>query len=94
MGNSEASQSRERFGFTALAFGILALITWRWTQVCMVLAVMSVGFGAVAFRSKPKWITVLAISLGVLGIVLSLTWAFLRWPKCEISLSKLDPEDG
>lgn len=78
--DNQVNQSQKGFGFTALTFGILALITWRWIQIGMVLAVMSVGFGAIAFRRELKWMPVLGILFGIIGIILSLTWAFLQWP--------------
>lgn len=35
-----------------------------------------------------------ALVFGILGVLLSLTWAFLRWPWCEISLPMLDTVEG
>jgi len=80
MADGEKNQSREGFAFTSLIFGILALGTWRWTQVGTLAAMMSVGFGIVGFRSTLKLVPAIGIILGIVGLVLSLTKAFLQWP--------------
>ncbi len=80
MANGENNQSREGFAFTSLVFGIIALVTWRWTQVGTVVAVMSVGFGIIALKSKQRLVADIGIIIGIVGLVLSLTTAFLQWP--------------
>ena len=76
----EKRQSREGFAWTSLVFEIVALVTWKWPQVGPAVAVMSVGFGIVAFRSKRRLVSGIGILLGTVGLILSLTTAFLRWP--------------
>ena len=80
MANGEKHQSRDGFAFTSLVFGIVALVTWKWTQAGTVVAVMSVGFGVVAVRSKRRLIAGIGILMGTAGLILSLTTAFPRWP--------------
>jgi hypothetical protein len=80
MADGEKQQSRAGFAFTSLAFGIIALATWRWAQVGTVVAVMSVGFGIVALKSMRKLFAVIGILLGAIGLILSLTTVFLQWP--------------
>ena len=74
------NQSREGFAFTSFVFGIIALATWKWTLVGTTVAVMSVGFGILALKSKYRLVSVLGIITGTVGLTLSLTTAFLRWP--------------
>ena len=80
MFDDENQRSRKGFAFTSLVFGIVALITWQWIHVGTVVAVMSVGFGIVAFRSQRRLVAGIGILLGTVGLVLSLTTVFLRWP--------------
>jgi hypothetical protein len=80
LADGEKNQSREGFAFTALVFGIVGLVTWRWTQVGTLAAMMSVGFGIVGLRSTLKLVAAIGIILGIVGLVLSLTKAFLQWP--------------
>jgi hypothetical protein len=80
MDNSKLNQGREGFAFTAFAFGIFSLMTWRWTLVGTVLAVMSVGFGVIALKSRQRLVATIGVVLGIVGLVLSLTTAFLQWP--------------
>ena len=80
MADGEKNQSREGFAVTSLVFGIIALVTWRWTQVGTVVAVMSIGFGIIALKSKQRLVAGIGIIIGTMGLVLSLTTAFLQWP--------------
>ncbi len=80
MADGEKNQKREGFAFTSLVFGIIALVTWRWTQVGTVVAVMSVGFGIIALKSKQRLVAGIGIIIGKVGLVLSHTTAFLQWP--------------
>jgi hypothetical protein len=80
MANGEKRQGRDGFAFASLVFGIVALVTWKWTQVGTVVAVMSVGFGIVALRSKRRLVASIGILMGTTGLILSLTTIFLRWP--------------
>jgi hypothetical protein len=80
LANDEKPLSREGFAFASLVFGIVALATWRWTQVGTVVAVMSVGFGVVAFKSKQRLVAGIGILMGAVGLILSFTTVFLRWP--------------
>lgn len=80
MANGEKLQSRDGFAFTSLVLGIVALVTWKWNQVGTVAAVMSVGFGIIAIRSKRRLVAGIGILMGAAGLILSLTTAFLRWP--------------
>jgi hypothetical protein len=73
-------QGREGFAFTAVIFGIVALVTWQWLQVGTLVGMMSVGFGIVGLRSTHKLVAVIGIILGTVGLVLSLTTVFLQWP--------------
>jgi len=72
--------SREGFAIASFVFGVIALVTWRWTQVGTVVAVMSVGFGIIALKSKYRLVASVGIITGTAGFILSLTTAFLRWP--------------
>jgi hypothetical protein len=80
MADGEKNQSREGFAFTSLVFGIIALVTWRWTQVGTVVSVMSVGFGIIALKSKQRLVAGIGVIIGTMGHVLSLITAFLQWP--------------
>ena len=80
MANGENLPNRDGFAWTSLVFGIVALGTWRWTQVGTLAAMMSVGFGIVGLRSTLKLVAAIGIILGIVGLVLSLTKAFLQWP--------------
>ncbi len=80
MADGEKNHSREGFAFTSLVFGIIALVTWMWTQVGTVVAVMSAGFGIIALKSKQRLVAGIGIIIGTVGLVLSLTTAFLQWP--------------
>jgi uncharacterized membrane protein len=61
-------------------FGIIALATWRWVQVGTVVAVMSVGFGIIALKSKQRLVAGIGIIIVTAGLVLSLITAFIQWP--------------
>jgi uncharacterized membrane protein len=61
-------------------FGIIALATWRWAQVGTVVAVMSVGFGIIALKSKQRLVAGIGIIIVTAGLVLSLITAFIQWP--------------
>lgn len=78
MANGEKPLSRDGFAFASLVFGIVALGTWKWTQVGTQVAVMSVGFGIVALRSKRRLVASIGILMGTTGLILSLTTIFLR----------------
>ncbi len=80
MTNRDQNPSREGFALTSLVFGVIALLTWRWTLIGTVVAVMSVGFGIIALKSKQRLAAGIGAVLGAAGLVLSLTAAFLRWP--------------
>jgi hypothetical protein len=80
LANDEKHQSREGFAFASLVFGIIALITWKWTQVGTVAAVISVGFGIVAFRNKHRLVAGIGTLMGATGLILSITTVFLQWP--------------
>jgi len=43
-------------------------------------AVMYVGFGIIALKSKQRLVAGIGIIIGTVGLVLSLTTAFLQWP--------------
>jgi len=74
--NTENNQSQEGFALISLIFGIIALVSWRWTLVGTVVAVMSVGFGFVALSSKRRLVAGIGIFLGLVGLILSLVTAF------------------
>lgn len=76
MADGEKQQSREGFAFTSLVFGIIGLVTWKWTQISTVVAVMSVGFGIIALKSKQRLVAGIGIIIGTAGLVQSLTTAF------------------
>ncbi len=80
MTNRDQNPSREGFALTSLVFGIIALLTWRWTQIGTAVAVMSVGFGIIALKTKQRLTAGIGVALGAAGLILSLTTAFLRWP--------------
>ena len=80
MDNYEKNQSWEGFVLASLVFGIIALATWKWTQIGPAVAVMSVGFGIIAFKRKPHLVAGVGILMGVTGLILSLTTVFLQWP--------------
>lgn len=79
MADSE-NQSREGFAFTSFVFGIMALVTWRWTLVGTTVAMMSVGFGVIGLKSKRRLVAGMGLIIGTVGLILSLTTIFLRWP--------------
>ena len=72
--------NKSGMAIASLVLGIIALATWKWTQVGTVAAVMSVGYGIVAIRSKRRLVAGIGILMGAAGLILSLTTAFLRWP--------------
>jgi membrane protease YdiL (CAAX protease family) len=74
--NTENHPSREGFALTSLIFGIIALVSWRWTLVGTSVAVMSVGFGFVALQSKRRLMADIGIFFGMVGLILSLVTAF------------------
>ncbi len=80
MFDGKNQQSRDGFAFTSLIFGIVSLVTWQWIHVGTVVAVMSIGFGIVAFRSQRRLVASIGILMGTVGLVLSLATVFLGWP--------------
>ena len=80
MAKDENLPNRDGFAWTSLVFGIVALVTCRWTHVGTLAATISVGFGIVAFKSKRRLVADIGILLGTVGLILSLKTVFLNWP--------------
>ena len=80
MAIGEKRHRQDGFAITSLVFGIVALVSWKWAQVGPAVAVMSVGFGIVAIRSKRRLVASIGIIMGTMGLILSLTRVFLHWP--------------
>ena len=80
LANGEHHPTQAGFALTSLLFGIVALITWKWSQIGPVVAVMAIGFGIVAIRSTRRSVAGIGILLGAAGFILGLTTIFLNWP--------------